>query len=157
MAEETIEVTETVTEEKELTICDECSREVDPNGIKFEPSDVDKYIAEGDIPEIELDFCSECLDKLTNGEVKPENVSLVDEWLNSDTSVTHDAYSLKDGIEGDRKMAISLLLMGIISLIPAYIFNAWLIYGIFGLFAVVVLTIFIDYTHDSMHGLDNKL
>ena len=75
--EKTITYTENVETEESITICDECHREVDEDGVEYHPAN---YVTGGGQT---LHFCSECMATMTDGEYTPKSVERVEEWLNS--------------------------------------------------------------------------
>jgi len=91
MTTTTVEVEQTITKEEEITLCDECQREVDENGETFLPPDMSSP---------QLHFCSECLEQMTDGEVQPEYVKRAEDWLNTssvlnDMTIEDELYSVK--------------------------------------------------------------
>lgn len=71
MTTETVSVQRVVEKTEEVTVCDECCREVDEEGATFEMADG------GDV---ELHFCSECVYLFCDKEPPNRDMLLVEEW-----------------------------------------------------------------------------
>jgi len=90
MTTTTVEIERTVTESEELTVCDECQREVDEAGKSFVGSEKVREHREefagglvNGLPDGDLDLCSECIERL-GGDVDPDYVQRSEDWLTSE-------------------------------------------------------------------------
>jgi ribosomal protein L37AE/L43A len=100
----TITYTENVEQEESITVCDECHREVDEDGVEYHPAN---YVARGGQT---LHFCSECMATMTDGEYTPKSVERVEEWLDSGDRVIN---TVRFTLKASRGLAILSVAMSL--------------------------------------------
>ena len=100
----TITYTENVEREESITVCDECHREVDEDGVEYHPAN---YVARGGQT---LHFCSECMATMTDGEYTPKSVERVEEWLDSGDGVINTVRFTLKAIRGLAILSVAMSL-----------------------------------------------
>lgn len=103
MTTTTVEVERTVTDEEEVTICDDCQREVDDRGVE----------------EMPCDFCSRCKRAYTDD--PPDDVITAEEWLTK--HIADDPYTPKRNFSNITLwagVALSLSVLALIGTAIAY-------------------------------------
>src|SRR6056297_1052543 len=101
MTTRTIEFEETRTVERELTLCDNCQNEVDPNGSLYTDSS-NNYA--------DLHFCSKCLSELSEDIDDPETTKLK-EWWNRSWTASDITRTTKDRLEEGHKVLTLVFLV----------------------------------------------
>lgn len=135
MTTTTVEVERTVTEEEQLHLCDDCQREVDPDGTEYRPRK-----AGGP----SLHFCSECLDGFSEDYEDGETMALREWWegsweANGITRTTAERFdAVWTGLSWTAGLsALAFIGVGIATLIWTVPYLAWVALSAVCVFAVV--------------------
>ncbi len=120
MATETVEVEEVRTIEEEVTICDECGREVDPDGGEYRS----KVSTVG--PRPTLHFCSECIAQFRDSfETYPERLNR--EWWGHGATLGGASCTLeerlKTSLDTIKKCFLGAALSFILAIASIFAFN----------------------------------
>lgn len=136
MTTTTIEYEEVVTQEEQVDVCDECSREVDDNGLLYTPAG--RGQVSDDQSDLHLHFCSECLREMYEKDVQSASVERTKEWLSERDGA---GWTLSGNIIAANKWCILAVLGSACSLMAFIATTASGLAGVAGLISTVWLIV----------------
>ncbi len=153
MTKTTVEVTQTktVTESEEITVCDECKREVDEDGGTFARvgpgwSGSDRWLENG----VELHFCSECLLDMTSNEDKPAHVQRKEDWLKEQLEEKPESECMTLGTRKQKiTSAKNATLFAIFAIICSIIVSEFFLLPAHMISVIVIITLYLS--SDELH------
>lgn len=165
MVSKTVEVEEEVVEtmQEEIIVCDNCGREVDPNGIRFTGNK--KEVNYNKKPDKNLDLCSKCFQECKSMRHESERKEELRKWWTGEvvdhTPYPHVCETVKTKTNRIINRFKSFYIIVLITYIPAIIYVIFN-YSSLSLFSQVIFTFltvyfaFILSTYDCLRALKHQ-